>query len=64
MYSSIDPWELKVGDTVMLNSGGPKMTVEKIFSSNERILAIWYNDITKEYSKEEFPTKAVTKKIG
>ena len=57
--------QLKVGDKVILNSGGPQMTV--MFNQGDRlVMCKWFNqaspNIWGEVSEQEFPPAALEKK--
>lgn len=47
--------KLKIGDIIQLKSGGPKMTVTKVF--NDSVQAAWFAGSKKEVSA--FPFEAV-----
>ncbi len=50
---------LKIGDTVILNSGGPKMTVNSL--SNSSVGCIWFRE-DGTVGNWEFSEKLITKK--
>jgi uncharacterized protein YodC (DUF2158 family) len=35
--------DLRIGDLVVLNSGGPLMTVEALFAERERVECMWFH---------------------
>lgn len=52
--------DFKVGDVVMLKSGGPPMTVVKIDSSPGKVACSWFPSHTSEKSsREEFVPDAI-----
>lgn len=54
-----DETELKIGDTVELNSGGPEMTIIKILGGGYLLCGWWNNE--SEYNTLNFPVACVTK---
>lgn len=56
--------ELKAGDVVQLNSGGPQMTIARLFEDvdNEQLaICVWF-DRQGEKQEGEFKTISLTKK--
>jgi uncharacterized protein YodC (DUF2158 family) len=51
---------MKLGDVVVLKSGGPKMTIENI-STEGSIKCIWYCDSTFQYKNGQFEKKTLVK---
>jgi len=51
----------KEGDIVKLKSGSPKMTVEYIERTSNRISVhcIWWNESKNEFNREVFPANAL-----
>lgn len=47
--------EFKIGDTVQLKSGGPKMTISSARDSQEDYLCMWFKGASREqgYFKDE-----------
>jgi len=62
---------LKIGDVVMLNSGGPKMTIVDIFESDPQqnpqpqnagsVICKWWSVQRAEYKSQEFFRDTITK---
>ncbi len=57
LSAQLDNPNLKVGDTVILKSGGPKMTIVKI--SDDKVEAIWFDEKV-DVQNAEFPPQALT----
>ncbi len=51
--------ELKVGDVVQLNSGGPQMTVTIVAA--ETVQCEWHGDYASRAVRDEFKIECVTK---
>lgn len=51
--------QFQIGDTVMLNSGGPIMTVKEITDAGKEVRCIWFNNGI--ISSAFFPNASVKK---
>lgn len=55
--------DFKMGDIVMLTSGGPKMTIQFLREKPEGVLACckWFDDTKKEFREDYIYTSALSK---
>lgn len=51
------------GDTVVLKSGGPKMTVQKVFPDGFTLMCLWFTD-AKELKQGNFGYAMVEKVVA
>ena len=56
LMDQLDNPNLKVGDTVVLKSGGPKMTIVRV--SDDKVEAVWFDDDA-DVQNAEFPHQAL-----
>jgi len=54
--------QFKKGDVVQLKSGGPKMTVDEIETtqSGVEVICVWYNDKSNSFERKGFSVEALT----
>jgi uncharacterized protein YodC (DUF2158 family) len=56
----MDIHEISAGDVVILKTGGPKMTIERIDDKTARVSCVWFS--TKEtIRRDTFPPEALDK---
>lgn len=56
----MDIHEISAGDVVILKTGGPKMTVEKIDNTTARLGCVWFS-IKETIRRDVFPPEALQK---
>lgn len=55
-----EPFHIKVGDVVRLNSGGPKMSVGRVIATDENVLCFWIKDGDGGCATSTFPRSILT----
>jgi uncharacterized protein YodC (DUF2158 family) len=51
--------EFKPGDLVVLKSGGPRMTIEFVNSSDPKIGCVWFSESTNQFYNKAFYRDAI-----
>lgn len=55
-----DSGGVRVGDVVVLNSGGPMMVVGEIDEDKGDACCIWFREESQDYGRRWFPVRALT----